>query len=826
MTINAPAALLLLLLRARRRGAGRAGRGAARHRAERRPQGVRRARELHLPAAAVDAARRPTSSRTARSGSRTGTRSRSPATTSARRARRAAQELAFTLANGIAYCEAAVAAGLSPDDFGERLSFFFNAHNHFFQEVAKFRAARRLWARIMRDRFGATNPKAQALRFHAQTGGSTLTAQQPENNVVRVAIQALSAVCGGAQSLHTNALRRGARAADRARRDASRSARSRSSLHEAGTTDTADPLGGSYFVESLTDELEARAHGADRADRRAGRRRRGDRAGLRPGARSRRRRSAARREVESGRARRSSASTGSRPTSREHVDAPPARPGDRARASASGPRACARSATPARSRPPLAEVRRRRRRRRRTSSRRCARRCRARCTIGEICGALRELWGTYDAQRCVAVAPYDGAVPRRSRRAASSLLGCRARGARRPGAARAGVQRSAPAATAAAPSFARDVAPIVREKCPGCHRTAGSRRSPFRTERDLASSAALIVAARHSASACRRGRRRRARPQYVGQARAHARPRASARRIVALGASAARPRRRGPPRHPGRRAADPGDRGPAGRDAPRARDARRLPPVGGEGRRRTTTAASSSTRSSRGRVRHLGPDRARAQPSLVHHVILFRVPQASRSTRRRRSTAARPARAGRASAAPASAAGRAAARADSLDDASWIAAWAPGWGGRPAPGRHRHRAARREPDRDAGALQPPERQRARIARARVLTTVPGDRGLDAGRDDAPPRPRRARVREGRERAALRPDGGASSTWSTVRRRRGASSRRASSSSAAGTPRGRCPSAVSTCDRPHRPADHDPGRRQATCTCSDARSGSS
>src|SRR5206468_878228 len=110
----------------------------------------------------------------------------------------AVQELAFTLANGIAYCEAAIAAGLSPDEFGARLSFFFNAHNHFFQEVAKYRAARRLWAEIMRDRFGVTNARAQALRFHAQTGGSTLTAQQPENNVVRVAVQALSAVCGGA----------------------------------------------------------------------------------------------------------------------------------------------------------------------------------------------------------------------------------------------------------------------------------------------------------------------------------------------------------------------------------------------------------------------------------------------------------------------------------------------------------------------------------------------------------------------------------------------------------------------------------------------------
>ena len=129
----------------------------------------------------------------------------------------AVQEIAFTLANGLAYCRAAVEAGLSPDEFGERLSFFFNAHNHFFQEVAKFRAARRLWAKLLRERLGVTNERALALRFHAQTGGSTLTAQQPENNIVRVAVQALSAVCGGAQSLHTNWLRRGARAADRAR---------------------------------------------------------------------------------------------------------------------------------------------------------------------------------------------------------------------------------------------------------------------------------------------------------------------------------------------------------------------------------------------------------------------------------------------------------------------------------------------------------------------------------------------------------------------------------------------------------------------------------
>ncbi|HET6643062.1 MAG TPA: methylmalonyl-CoA mutase family protein [Gaiellaceae bacterium] len=170
----------------------------------------------------------------------------------------AVQELAFTLANGIAYAEAAVAAGLSPDEFGERLSFFFNAHNHFFQEIAKFRAARRLWARIMRERFGATNPGAQALRFHAQTGGSTLTAQQPENNIVRVAIQALSAVGGGAQSIHTNAFDEAL--ALPTERSAKIALRTQQILaHEAGGTDTADPFGGSYFIEALTEELETRA---------------------------------------------------------------------------------------------------------------------------------------------------------------------------------------------------------------------------------------------------------------------------------------------------------------------------------------------------------------------------------------------------------------------------------------------------------------------------------------------------------------------------------------------------------------------------------------
>jgi methylmalonyl-CoA mutase N-terminal domain/subunit len=170
----------------------------------------------------------------------------------------AVQEIAFTLANGLAYCRAAVDAGLSANELGERISFFFNAHNHFFQEVAKFRAARRLWAKLLAERLGVTNARALALRFHAQTGGSTLTAQQPENNIVRVAIQALSAVCGGAQSIHTNGFDEAlALPSEHAARIAVRT--QQIIRHEAGGTDTADPLGGAFFIEALTDELEARA---------------------------------------------------------------------------------------------------------------------------------------------------------------------------------------------------------------------------------------------------------------------------------------------------------------------------------------------------------------------------------------------------------------------------------------------------------------------------------------------------------------------------------------------------------------------------------------
>jgi methylmalonyl-CoA mutase N-terminal domain/subunit len=172
----------------------------------------------------------------------------------------AAQELAFTLANGIAYVQAAVDAGLEVDAFARRLSFFFNAHNDFFAEVAKFRAARMLWAEIMRDRFGARDPRSQMLRFHAQTGGSTLTAQQAENNIVRVAIQALSAVCGGAQSLHTNGYDEAL--ALPTERSATIALRTQQILAtEAGGTAAADPLGGSYYIEALTEELAAEARG-------------------------------------------------------------------------------------------------------------------------------------------------------------------------------------------------------------------------------------------------------------------------------------------------------------------------------------------------------------------------------------------------------------------------------------------------------------------------------------------------------------------------------------------------------------------------------------
>ena len=170
----------------------------------------------------------------------------------------AAQEIAFTLANGITYVQAAVDRGLDVDSFASRLSFFFNVHNNFFEEVAKFRAARRMWAKIMKDRFKAKDDKSWRLRFHTQTAGSTLTAQQPENNIVRVSLQALAAVLGGTQSLHTNSM-------DEAlglptEKAATIALRTQQIIaNESGVADAIDPLGGSFFIESLTDQLESAA---------------------------------------------------------------------------------------------------------------------------------------------------------------------------------------------------------------------------------------------------------------------------------------------------------------------------------------------------------------------------------------------------------------------------------------------------------------------------------------------------------------------------------------------------------------------------------------
>jgi methylmalonyl-CoA mutase N-terminal domain/subunit len=170
----------------------------------------------------------------------------------------AAQEIAFTLADGIAYVEGALSAGLAIDEFAPRLSFFFASHSNFLEEIAKFRAARRLWARTVKERFGAREPRSMMLRFHTQTSGVRLTAQQPENNIVRTTLQALSAVLGGTQSLHTNAMDEAlALPSERAVQIALRT--QQVIAFESGVADTVDPLGGSYFVESLTDKLETEA---------------------------------------------------------------------------------------------------------------------------------------------------------------------------------------------------------------------------------------------------------------------------------------------------------------------------------------------------------------------------------------------------------------------------------------------------------------------------------------------------------------------------------------------------------------------------------------
>src|SRR4029453_5960763 len=178
----------------------------------------------------------------------------------------AIEEVAFTFANAIAYVQAAIDGGLDVNRFGQALSFFFNAHNNFLEEIAKFRAARRLWARIMRERFGATNPRAEQLRFHTQTAGSTLTAQQPDNNIVRVALQALAAVLGGTQSLHCNG--RDEALAIPTEESAAIPLRTQQILlPESGGANTGDPVGGSYTIEERTSAIETGARALiDRID--------------------------------------------------------------------------------------------------------------------------------------------------------------------------------------------------------------------------------------------------------------------------------------------------------------------------------------------------------------------------------------------------------------------------------------------------------------------------------------------------------------------------------------------------------------------------------
>ena len=223
----------------------------------------------------------------------------------------AAQELAFTLKDGLTYVEQAVSRGLDVDDFAPRLSFFFNAQIDFFEEIAKYRAARRIWARELRDTFGAKKPESLRMRFHTQTAGVSLTAQQPLNNIVRTAIEALAGVLGGTQSLHTNSFDEAlALPTEEAVRIALRT--QQIIAYETGVTDTIDPLGGAYFVEALTDRLEQQCYEYFAQDRRARRHGRGGQARL-PAARDRRRRV---RAAAGGRGRPSAGWSASTPTPR------------------------------------------------------------------------------------------------------------------------------------------------------------------------------------------------------------------------------------------------------------------------------------------------------------------------------------------------------------------------------------------------------------------------------------------------------------------------------------------------------------------------------
>ena len=259
MTINSPAAMLLAFYVCVGEEQGVPRDRAPRDDPDGHPQGVHRAEGVHLPAGAVDAARHGHDRVLRGARCRSGIRSRSPATTSARPARRRRRSSRSRSPNGFTYVDAGVERGLDVDDFAPRLSFFFNAHLDFFEEIAKYRAARRIWARELRDRYGARNPRSWLMRFHTQTAGVSLTAQQPEVNIVRTALEALAAVLGGTQSLHTNSFDE---ALALPTEDAVRLALRTQQViaHETGVVNTIDPLGGSYYVEHLTNELEAEAY--------------------------------------------------------------------------------------------------------------------------------------------------------------------------------------------------------------------------------------------------------------------------------------------------------------------------------------------------------------------------------------------------------------------------------------------------------------------------------------------------------------------------------------------------------------------------------------
>ena len=255
MTINATAAILLAMVVAVAKKQGIARTRVAWHRSERHSEGIHRERNLHLPSPLLSATDHRSDCSTARSNCRTGTRFRSAAITSARRARRQCRNWRSRLRTRSTYAQAAMDKGMDFDAFAPRLSFFFNTHNDFLEEIAKFRAASSIWARIAKERFHAKNPRSMMLRFHAQTAGSTLTAQQPDNNIVRVALQALAAVLGGAQSLHTNS-KDEALALPTA--DAARLALRTQQIiaWESGVTNTVDPVGGSEALETMTENIE------------------------------------------------------------------------------------------------------------------------------------------------------------------------------------------------------------------------------------------------------------------------------------------------------------------------------------------------------------------------------------------------------------------------------------------------------------------------------------------------------------------------------------------------------------------------------------------